>query len=305
MTRKQVELLAIGFVSGALLCAVGLSGQRFIARGANAHQASANAPASARSEGAIDTRADGTGNELHEYAEANRSLALQVRDSQRRLEQLDAERAKLQADLQTMERTLHAAQGDAGGAEKSPFDLDAKDWAELAKEGTVKYRTPCITGTPWTPPPDKLQQLGLAPTDGITLHDAYVASNKRLWSEIGPLCAEIVGNSEVPNKIGLNTCIHLIVDLSRDRDRSGADEAMRQVGEILAGARPMPLGNEVSPLVKMFLALANENRRFETDLVKVFGPHEAHRLAFSKAMCATQAEFGGAGPREPQSPIQP
>jgi hypothetical protein len=116
---------------------------------------------------------------------------------------------------------------------------------------------------------------------------------------LGVARRQIMGNLEVVEKIGPDTCIHLVVDQTRDKDKGATQEAMRQVGEIRAGLRPMPGPNEpVHPVLKMFLALTGEMKLFEGDLAQSLGPEEAHRVAYADGMCMGHSTFGGS-PRQP------
>jgi hypothetical protein len=133
----------------------------------------------------------------------------------------------------------------------------------------------------------------------VTLKDAYAKSNQRVWAQMKPLCATAAGSPEVAEKLGASTCTHLIVDVAQADDRAAANEAMRVVGEIRAGLRPMPGPEEkLHPVEKLFLILTAENKSFEGDLAQSVGPAEAHRLAYADGLCASTHIFGGPGPRE-------
>ena len=81
---------------------------------------------------------------------------------------------------------------------RSPAD----DWKDLAKDGTVKYQMPCINvkNDVWSPSPEKLNKLGLAPQDGAVIKNAYAHSSQRVWAAIKPLCAQAIGSAEVAEK---------------------------------------------------------------------------------------------------------
>jgi hypothetical protein len=236
------------------------------------------------------------------FARANQNLADSVREYKDRLNKLDAEKSELQKELHDAQEKIAATHSDGSAAlAKNAYDLSTDDWRELAKDGTVKYRIPCERGARWTPPPSMLDALGLAPQDGPPLRDAMLKSNRRLWSQIKPICAEAAGSPELAEKLGLNTCTHLVLDLARSKDDEGTAEAMRRVGEIRAGIRPMPGANDsVSPVERMFLVFTGEQASFQGDLAQTFGPEEAHRIAFSEGegLCASSNSFGGPGPRK-------
>jgi hypothetical protein len=143
-----------------------------------------------------------------------------------------------------------------------------------------------------------VKTLGLAPGDAPMLKEIYKKSNERTWTTLRPLCAAAVGSESVADKIGPDTCIHLILDIAHEKDRDSSSEAMRQVGEIRAGLRPAPAaGDNQHPVVKMFLTLTEEMKSFEGDLAQQVGPEDAHRISFSDGLCARRSTFGGPGPR--------
>ena len=235
-------------------------------------------------------------------AKANENLVSQVGEYRRRLEAITAQKVELEQSLKNTEQKLASKTADGAAPTSRPeFDLGADEWKELAKEGTIKYAMPCKRPGGWTPAPEQLQKLALAPQDGPVLQSAYARSNQRLWTTIKPLCAQAVGSAEIAEKIGVDTCIHLVLDLTNGKDKEAAGEAMRQVGETRAGLRSAPGASEqASPVTKMFLALTGEMKLFESDLASSLGPEEAHRVAFADGMCMGHHTFGGAGPREPE-----
>lgn len=232
-------------------------------------------------------------------AAANDNLSRDISDLNKRLAALEKEKSKLQDQLSGAEQEL-AKRTDGGAARgRHDFDLDTQDWAELAKEGTIKYRHPCFRPNGWKPSPEQMQELGLAPDDVEPIEAAYKRSYERLWKTLRPLCAKAVGNADVADLLGPETCTHVVVDAVRKKDSAGASEAMRQVGEVRAGLRPAPAaGKEQHPVFDAFYALTGELGAFEADLAQTFGPEEAKRLAYAKGMCAGHSTFGGPGPRE-------
>ncbi|MBI3200039.1 MAG: FecR domain-containing protein [Myxococcales bacterium] len=248
---------------------------------------------------ATDTEASLTApNEGGALAAANENLSKDISDLNKRLASIEKEKSRLQEQLAGAEQEL-AKRTDGGAARgRHDFDLDSQDWAELAKEGTVKYRHPCFRANGWKPSPEQMQELGLAPDDIEPIESAYKRSYERLWKTLRPLCAKAVGNAEVADLLGPETCTHVVVDAVRKKDSAGAAEAMRQVGEVRAGLRPAPApGKEQHPVFDAFYALTGELGAFEADLAQTFGPEEAKRLAYAKGMCAGHSTFGGPGPR--------
>jgi hypothetical protein len=226
-------------------------------------------------------------------AVANGNLVSQVQEYKQRLDALAAQKADVEKKLDATEKRLASATDGGPPRNRSEYDLDKDEWAELAKNGKVKYRTPCLRPDKWTTAPDKLQSLGLAPQDGATLAGAYKNSYDRIWSLVKPLCLQALGTSEaIVDKIGVNQCIHLVYDLASQADRAGTQEAHIQVAEIRAGIRPEPPANQQPATMKMLLALTGEQGNFESDLAKTFGPDEAHRLAWSDDICVSNSSWG-------------
>lgn len=231
---------------------------------------------------------------------ANENLVSQIGEYRRRLENIVAQKAELEATLKNTEQKLALRTGDASVDSKAEFDLGADDWKTLAKDGTVKFMIPCTQPPNWSPSRAQLDRLALAPDDANTLKDAYAKSAARLASVVSPLCAQILGNADLVDKIGMNTCVHLVVDQAYGKDKAAAGEAMREVGEMRAGMRSAFDPNVADhPIAKMFFAMTGETKAFENDLAASLGPEEAHRVVFAEGMCMGRSTFGGAGPREP------
>jgi len=230
---------------------------------------------------------------------ANQNLVRQIGDYRSRLETLAREKSELETKLEKSQQTLSSAQDGAPVVLKHDFDLAAADWKEFAKDGTIKYQNPCMDLKGWTPSPEKLSKLGLAPEDGATINASYKRSSERLWATVKPLCAAAIGSADVAARIGPDTCISLILDTENARDREGTDAARRMVGEIRSGARPMPGPNEpLNPIAKLFLAMTGSTKALEDDLGQSFGPDEAHRLAYSDQLCMGRHTYGGSAPKK-------
>jgi hypothetical protein len=227
-------------------------------------------------------------------AAANENLVGDVSDYRRKLEALDAEKHEVETRLGAAEKKLAATDAQALGT--NPFDLAKEDWSELAKTGTVKYKLPCLKFDGWKPGADDLNKLGLAPTDAPTIQDAYKRSTARVWAVLKPLCAQAVGSAEVAERIGPDSCVHIILDLEREQNSAAANQAMYDIGAIRSGKKPVPAaGEQVDPVLQMFLTLTDGTPAFERDLAQSFGPDEAHRLAYADGMCSGSSIFGGPG----------
>lgn len=197
---------------------------------------------------------------------------------------------------------MAASMSTASPRHRASFDLGADEWKELAKDGTLKYQEPCIDlkGGGWTPSPEKLDKLGLAPNDGPTIKASYQRSSERLWAAIKPVCAQSLGGSaELAERMGPDMCASFVLSTESERDPEGTRNARREVGEIRAGARPMPAADApLNPVTKVFLALTGSSKSLEDDLAQSFGPDEAHRLVYSDSLCMGQHTHGGGGPRK-------
>jgi hypothetical protein len=197
----------------------------------------------------------------------------------RKLEDLEREKRDLQAQLGVLEAEL-ARQPPARA--RSEWDLDQNDWKELAAEGHVKFRIPCLLpgGEVWKgPPPKELDKLGLSAEDGQTLAEAYRRSNERIWAVVRPLCLEAVGSEEIVNALGLG-CVQAINRKARSTDAKAAREASQLVADVRAGLRPEPKEKPQHPVFETLMAVTGEMKKFEADLAESFGPEEAKRLAW-------------------------
>lgn len=310
MMANSIGKIGAGVVAGALLT-VGVYEGRVRVSSAGQQQALAAGDTVTVGPGALRSRdadpsastgaaAPAPSDAEQAYQEANRSLVENVQVLNRKIAAAEEQQKQLKKELVDAQAALAAgggAKGD-GKPQKNEFDLSPDDWKKLAEDGTIKYRVPCVRSADWQPSPESIQQLGLPPEDGPMLKDAYRKSNERVWTMLRPLCAAAVGSETVAEKIGTSTCIHLVLDMNRDKDKEGTNEAMRQVGEIRAGLRPAPApGDPQHPVLQMMMALTGELKSFESDLAQQLGPDEAHRISYADGLCAGRSTFGGPGAR--------
>src|ERR1700722_216276 len=98
----------------------------------------------------------------------------------------------------------------------SKYDLSPDDWKELAQDGTVRARFPCLTPSKQDQvPPAGLQKAGLAPDDGPVIEQAIDTSRARVWATIRPLCANALqGDAAMADKLGPATCMELVRDVA-------------------------------------------------------------------------------------------
>lgn len=176
---------------------------------------------------------------------------------------------------------------DAGrGRRRERGEPSKDDWERMAQLGTVRARIPCIRDKPYEPNQRTIDRLGLAPGDDKTLKEAYAASNKRVTEQLRPLCAKVLG-SDLFDKIGATGCMDAIQNSARKGDTEAMKKSLTSAAEVQAGKRAAPKPtDEVAPVERLALLLADENRAFEKDLAAKLGPDEAKRLAWAPELCA-------------------
>jgi len=206
-----------------------------------------------------------------------------------KLQALEAEKGSLAERLGRAQAELARRGGEP--RERDEFDLDEQDWKELAARGTVKYRLPCQYDSGWTPSPDQLDALGLAPDDAETIRGAYERSRQRVWGVVGRLCEEAVGAPEIVDSISTDTCTHIVMDVARSKDMASTKAALHAVAEVRAGSREPP-AEPHHPVYDLFYTLSGEAHALEADLAESFGPDEAKRITFSKQLCAGSNTYG-------------
>lgn len=303
MQKRDVKAGAVGAALSAMAFVAVYEGKVAASHGTEIVEVRAGESATlssghvAASGGAADGEkafAAASAGEEDSLAKANQSLAEQVSEYRKRLELVATKRAELETQLAKAEEKLASTQDGAPARTRNEFDLDKSDWAELAKTGEVKYRTPCLRSEAFMPSREQLDKLGLAPQDGETLKQAYARAYQRVWSQIAPLCQAALGSPmSVVEKIGPQTCAHLMVDIAQKNDPAATVAAQKAVGEIRAGLRPEPPNGEgLHPVTKMFLALTGAQPAFESDLAQTFGPEEAHRIAYAEGLCAGTSHWG-------------
>jgi hypothetical protein len=241
--------------------------------------------------GGVSASAAPAAGELSQRDEA--ALHQDIGELGRKLKLIEADKAELQRRLGRAESEL-ARRGRAVEREHNDFDLDQDDWKKLAETGSIKYRVPCQVPGGWTPGPEVLDRLGLAPDDAEVIRAAHQRSNQRIWNALRPLCVEALGNDEVVDLIGADNCTHVVLGMANKADRESAQAAMRAVGETRAGERPPPApGVQRHPVFDLFWALTGEMQAFEADLAESFGPEDAKRIAFSPSQSCTSS-YGAA-----------
>jgi hypothetical protein len=227
--------------------------------------------------------------------DAKSPLARKLRQLSVRVQELTEQKAHLEADLDAAETELEEVANGEDVRIRDPFDLDEDDWSELASEGTVKFRVPC---TQPSADRDKLADVLDTDEEGI---DAILAAQKRsaarTWDTVGPLCAEALGSKEIADLLGMQTCMHVVVGMSRKQKDPYA--SFREIADIRSGKRPEPTeDDEVSAALELLLTMTSASQEFEQDLAATFDAEDAKRIAYATELCSKRSEFGGPPPEE-------
>ncbi len=215
---------------------------------------------------------------------ANANLVSALQECNRRLTDLGQKHVGPSAEPAAM-ASGPAPPGSRVSRAELRAERSAADWERFAKEGAVPYNVPCLHDTPFTPSQRQLDRFGLAPQDAAVLHDAYAKSNERMLAQLKPLCARVLGNDKLPDRIGPQACITAIIDGSRKDNSDKMQEALVRVAEVNAGKRPLPAGGaELEPAEALMLAMTGEAKKFESDLAASLGPEDARRVASRMCM---------------------
>jgi hypothetical protein len=108
------------------------------------------------------------------------------------------------------------------------------------------------------------------------------------------VCQEVVGKSDLSERMPVDSCLHLVSDFLAETDPKARREAQQLAVDIRAGLKPMPGPNEKLPaLTRLMLASVQQLKVFEDELGKNFGPAEAHRITYSDALCMGNSTWGG------------
>ncbi len=234
------------------------------------------------------------------WRSANASLADQVSDYRRRLDESQAQTRAIKANLDRLEARLGPRSSDAG-SRYDAYPSTPDDWKNWAKVGVVRAKNCCFPGAGWQPSASDLAEVGLAPSDGPALARAVAAASDHMWQATQPACARIVGAEEAA-RLGNDSCWPIILhDVSKDQ----WDVDAQLVADIRAGNVPMPPTGQLDDLAKSLLAMSNAMPDFENELTPSFGPEVAHAIAWGHlpwARCAMQL---GRGARTGEVPMPP
>ena len=211
---------------------------------------------------------------------ANANLVSSLQECNRRLTDLGQKRVAAPTPQPTA--TSSGRMREQGRREAPP-----PDWDRYAKQGVVPYNVPCLRETPFTPSQRQLDRLGLAPQDANVLRDAYKKSNERVMAQLKPLCAKVLGNADLADRVGSTACMSAIVDSARKENPDKMRDALARVAEVNGGKRAAPVaGQGVEPVEALMLAFTGESKAFEADLAAALGPEDAHRVASSRTLCS-------------------
>jgi hypothetical protein len=285
--RRRRELLAAG-AGAACAAAVLVLVQQCVSSQGAASRAQLAAAASATGSHATATSSE-TGDRAWQTANAN--LAQQVKDTQRRLEQNEAEKKVLERALKEAEAKLAAAERD-GDPLRNEFDLTQDDWKELAKRHEVKARYPCDIEPDWHISPEQRNALGLSPQEAAEVERAYLDEEDRLAGVMQPGCAKVLGSAELARRLGNRVCESVLMNSQRDPDSD-----IQLVADIRAGNVPMPPPEKIDPYTAMLLSQTESEGKLQAALTPTFGPEEAHRLAFSDELGSCSGTTGGSPPK--------
>lgn len=223
-------------------------------------------------------------------ANASTVPTTQAETLRQKLAEVMREKRDVEAQLRTLESELVRSADVPLTGDPREFDLDKADWKALAAEGRIKYRIPCMlpSGSAYDSTQGDSDALGLSPDDGKVVTEAHRGSNARVWATLRPLCMEAVGNTEVVDLLGAQSCLRLIEKVATSSDIMASADSRRRVAEVHAGMTPPPRpGEPQSPLFAALLAVTSEAEHFQADLAESFGPDEARRIYESMRCVST------------------
>ena len=290
MNRRDVAFAAVGFVCSAIgFLALQLGGvMPAPVRGVRAARPGASAAVPDAGPAAASSAATVSDDEA--WRTANSNLAETVRRTQQLLEKNEADKRTLERELKTAQETLAAAQGD-GAVPRDPYDLTQEDWKQLAKDGTVRARYPCVFDPEWHVRPEMAEAIGLAPGDAPAIEAAYKREEGRIWSAVQPACSKVLGSADLAQRLGAPVCMAVLMHSPKDEK---AD--LQLVADVRAGNKPMPPADQVNPFATLLFAETGAMPALQEDLAKTFGPDGARKIAFADELGSCSGSWGTAPP---------
>lgn len=253
-------------------------------RSASSDAATTRAAPSAAA-GSGDDRAPGVQDATDDPAlVANANLVASLHACWQRLESLSGEESRLEA-----EREAEAdASESARARRRARREPSQDDWKQLASVGTIRYLLPCAS---FTPSPEVLNRLGLAPRDVPAVQSAFSDARGAAWGQIRPLCATAAGSTTTADRLGLESCPQVILDAERGSDPAAADAAMRAVGAVKAGLTDPSTISASDAVATTFLVLTGIAKDAESRLGSVLGAEDAHAVVYGNNGCGRATEF--------------
>lgn len=288
MSRRDVAFTAVGFVCSALgFLALQLAGVvPAPVRALRGKPAGGPAAPDSQAPAASAPPSATTISDDEAWRTANANLAETVRRTQQLLDKNEAEKKTLERELKAAKERLAASEGD-GGAPRDPYDLTPDDWKELAKEGSVRARYPCVFDPAWQVRPQTAEAMGLAPADAPAIEAAFKREEGRIWSAIQPACARVLGNAELAQRLGPPVCIAVLMHSTKDEKPD-----LQLVADVRAGNKPMPASWELDPFATLLFAETGAMPALQEDLAKTFGPDAARRIAFADELGSCSGTWG-------------
>jgi hypothetical protein len=219
---------------------------------------------------------------------ANASLVASLQECSQRLTFATGDESRAARELEAERMAAADASQSAQARRRSRREPSPSDWKELARTGTVRYLLPCAT---FTPTPEVMGRLGLAPQDVPAIQSAFTAARADAWARIRPLCATAAGSASTADNLGLDLCPQVILNAEKATDPAAADRAMRAVAAAKAGQLDPSAIPAEDPVGAAFLVLTGVAKDTEDKLGAVLGPEDAHAALYGSGSCARTSEF--------------
>jgi hypothetical protein len=220
---------------------------------------------------------------------ANANLVASLHACSQRLATLTDEEAQLETERLAEVDASQSAQA----RRRARRDPSPSDWKQLASAGTVRYLLPCAS---FSPSPDVMNRLGLAPRDVSAVQSAFSAARDAAWAQIRPLCATATGSAATADRLGLDSCPQVILDAGKGTDPTATDATMHAVGAVKAGlADPATIAPE-DAVGTALLVMTGIAKDAETRLTAVLGAEDAHAVVYGNNGCSRSAEFSSPAP---------
>ncbi len=301
MTRRDLKVGAAGAVAAAAMLVAVYEGKVAVSHAKESVTLTAGERATASeargvvvAKGVASGARSGNGEPEEALETANRNLVESVSDYRARLERLETQKKELEKRLTVAQEKLDAERrGPDAAPRRHEYDLSQDDLVALAKDGTIKFISPC-SKKDYRPDADTLQTLGLAPGDADVIAAAYKKTLAWREAQMRPMCQEALGKSELTERMPVSGCMHAVADLLSETDNKARREAQQLAADIRAGLKPTPGPNEKLPvLTRMMLVSTQQAKVLEDEIAKSLGREEAHRIVFSEKLCMGQSSWGG------------